>query len=204
MKNYADLMFQGAVADLQKAEGVFEKFQKYYVHRTQDGLSEQDITFIKSRDSFYIASNDADGWPYVQHRGGARGFVHIMGSSKLVCADYHGNQQFITMGHLQNDARVSLFFMDYLNHARLKIQGTATLKPVQSAPPEFLAQIQNPNDPVAERILEIDIVSMDWNCPKYIPTLYPEDVIRQVVGGQIAQLQAENQKLKDELSALQN
>ncbi len=201
MDNYADMMFQGAVADLQRAEGTFDKFQKFYVHRTQSELSEDDIAFITARDSFYISSLNDQGWPYIQHRGGARGFVQVLGASQLACADYVGNKQFITMGNLMADDRVSLFFMDYLNHTRLKVQGRATLKSVTDSDPKLVAQLDTGDTP-AQRILTIDIVSMDWNCPKYIPTLYPEDIIRDVIGQQMGKLQAENEALKAELAKL--
>jgi predicted pyridoxine 5'-phosphate oxidase superfamily flavin-nucleotide-binding protein len=201
MENYAEMMFQGAVADLQRAQGTYDKFKTFYVHRTQADLSEQDIAFIRARDSFYISSLNAQGWPYIQHRGGAAGFVQILGSNQLACADYHGNQQFITMGNLIADDRVSLFFMDYLNHARLKVQGRATLKAVADCDPDLVMQLDTDNVP-AQRILTVDIVSMDWNCPKYIPTLYPEHIIRDVIGQQMGKLQAENEALKAELAEL--
>jgi len=201
MENYADMMFQGAVAGLQRTQGSYDKFQSFYVHRTQSEFSEQDIAFIHARDSFYISSLTAQGWPYIQHRGGARGFVQILGKNQLACADYAGNKQFITMGNLITDDRVSLFFMDYLNHSRLKIQGRATLKSITDSDPALVKQLDTGEAP-AQRILTIDVISMDWNCPKYIPTLYPEDVIQNVIGQQMGALQAENEMLKAELAKL--
>lgn len=201
MENYADMMFQGAVADLQRDEGSYDKFQTFYVHRTQSELSDDDIAFITARDSFYISSLNAQGWPYIQHRGGAHGFVQVLGSTQIACADYVGNKQFITMGNLMADDRVSLFFMDYLNHARLKVQGRATLKSVADSDPDLVAQLDTGTAP-AQRILTIDIISMDWNCPKYIPTLYPEHIIRDVIGQQMGALQAENELLRAELAKL--
>ena len=201
MENYAELMFQDAVADLQRANGSYDKYQTAYKHRTQDTLSPDDVAYIQQRDSFYIASVNADGWPYIQHRGGARGFLKVVNPTRLACADYHGNRQFVTMDNLKAEARVSLFLMDYMNHSRLKIQGRATLVPVDQADPALVAGLDTQAAP-AERVLVIDVVAMDWNCPKYIPTLYPEDAIRQIIGPQIGQLQAENEALKAELEAL--
>ena len=201
MENYAKLMFTEAVQDLQDSEGTRERFEAYYPHRTQEALSENDIAFIKARDSFYMASVNSDGWPYIQHRGGAPGFVHVAGPTTLACADYHGNRQFISMGNLKTDKRVSLFFMDYMNHARLKVQGHATLIPVADANPELVAKLDQSAAP-AERVLHIEIVAMDWNCPKYIPTLYPETVLQQVVGPEIQALRDENAQLREQLSKL--
>ena len=201
MENYADLMFTEVVKSLQEAAGTKAKYAKFYPHRTQEALSEADIAFIKARESFYLASVNAEGWPYIQHRGGARGFVHVAGPTKLAVADYRGNQQFISMGNLKTDPRVSVFFMDYMNHARLKVQGYASLIPVDEADPELVAQLDQSAAP-AERVLQIDILAMDWNCPQYIPTLYPEAALAEVIGPQIRQLQEENAALKEALAKL--
>lgn len=201
MENYARLMFTQAVQDLQEAEGTKLKFETFYPHRTQKSLSEDDIAFIKQRNSFYIASVNSDGWPYVQHRGGARGFIHVAGPTQIACADYLGNKQFISMGNLQHDPRVSIFFMDYLNRRRLKIQGKATLIDVKDADATLLAQLDQSAAP-AERVLQIDIVAMDWNCPKYIPTQIPEDMIEQIFGPEIQKLRSENEALREEIARL--
>ena len=201
MDNYADRMFQNAVAELQKQDGSYDKYQAFYPHRTQDELSKDDIAYIQARESFYIASVNSDGWPYIQHRGGAVGFIKVLGPTQLACADYPGNRQFITMGHLQTEAKVSLFFMDYLNHARLKIQGRARLVKAADVDPMILESVSD-GGPLVERVLTVDIVAMDWNCPKYIPTLYPEAVIQNVIGPKIGQLEAENTALRAELAAL--
>jgi predicted pyridoxine 5'-phosphate oxidase superfamily flavin-nucleotide-binding protein len=202
MRNYADLMFQDAVAELQTDQGSYDKFQKFYVHRTQEALSSDDIAFIRAANSFYIASTTSDGWPYIQHRGGPRGFLRVTSPTRLAIADYKGNQQFITQGNLQSDTRVSLFLMDYLNKTRLKIQGRATLVPIDQANPELVAQLETDAGP-AERVMEIEIVAMDWNCPKYIPALYPEDAVQQIFGPEIEKLRAENAELHAQLTSLQ-
>lgn len=201
MENYATLMFTKAVQDLQNAEGTKQKFETFYPHRTQDALSVDDIAFIKERDSFYMASVNSDGWPYIQHRGGARGFVHVAGPTTLACADYRGNKQFISMGNLQTNPRVSLFFMDYMNHARLKVQGNAALIPAVDADSDLLSQLDQSAAP-AERVLQIEVLAMDWNCPKYIPTLYPEAAIKQIVGPELNALRDENKALRAELARL--
>ena len=201
MENYADLMFQDAVADLQKEAGTYEKFQKFYVHRTQEEMNADDIAFIQAANSFYFASTTRDGWPYIQHRGGVRGFLKIINPTKLACADYRGNRQFISQGNLQADDRISIFVMDYLNKARLKIQGRATLIPLARADPKLVAQLDCEAVPT-ERVLSIDIVAMDWNCPKYIPTLYPEDALGKIFGPELAKLQKENAVLRKQVAAL--
>ena len=201
MQNYADMMFHDAVAELQKADGSFEMLETSYRHRTLSKLGLDEIEFIQSRESIYMASMTPDGWPYVQHRGGPRGFLRVTGPSRIACADYKGNRQFVSMGNVSENNRVSLFCMDYMRRARLKIQGHATLTTLEDADPEVVAQLALEGTP-AERVLVVDIQALDWNCPKYIPTLYSEEAIVQVIGGQLGKLQAENEALKAELAAL--
>lgn len=201
MENYADLMFTEAVQDLQEANGTKRQYERTYPGRTQEALSANDVAFIKARDSFYIATVNSDGWPYIQHRGGAPGFVHVAGPTTLVCADYPGNKQFISMGNLKTDPRVSLFFMDYMNHARLKVQGNATLIDATQADPMLLEELDQRRAP-AERVLKVEVVAMDWNCPKYIPTLYSGAAIQEVIGPKMAALQAENEELRAEIERL--
>ncbi|WP_095588055.1 pyridoxamine 5'-phosphate oxidase family protein [Actibacterium ureilyticum] len=201
MENYAELMFQGRVAELQKADGGYDRYRATYARRTKSGLGPDEVGFIQSRESFYIASVTPDGWPYVQHRGGPAGFLAAIGPARIACLDYVGNRQFITMGHVAQDPRVSLFLMDYMNRARLKIQGRASLLPLDQAEPEVLAKFQPQGTP-AERLLVVDVVALDWNCPKYIPPLVPVQVANDATDAYTAELRAENEALKAELAAL--
>src|SRR5215204_5906395 len=91
----------------------------------RDRLGEEEAAFIAERDSFYLASVSETGWPYIQHRGGPRGFLRVLDPGTLAFADYGGNRQLITTGNLQANDRVSLFLMDYRNRQRLKIVGHA-------------------------------------------------------------------------------
>ena len=199
MENYAELMFHEAVAALQKEEGSFERYKAFYPHRRQDAFSADDIAFISSRESIYIASLTPDGWPYVQHRGGPRGFLKVVEGHKIVCADYPGNRQFISMGNLAQNDRVSVFCMDYERSARLKLQGHARLRKRADVEPEVLALLGDEGPPI-ERVLEIDVVAMDWNCPKYIPKMYSEAVLKEALIPKIAALEAENQQLRAALA----
>lgn len=201
MQNYADLMFTKQVQLLQDQAGTREKYQTAYSHRTQSGLGDDEKAFIAASQSFYMASISADGWPYIQHCGGPRGFVKIIDDHTLACADYRGNRQFISMGNLSSNARISLFFMDYLNKSRLKIQGEATLTTLEASDPELAKSVQMQGHP-AERVLTIKIIAMDWNCPKYIPDFYPREVVSHVLNEQLGALTQENEKLRAELAEL--
>lgn len=201
MENYAELMFHDAVADIQKASGTYEKFRTFYPNRTLDKLSENEIGFIQSRDSAYIATINPDGWPYIQHRGGPAGFMRVIGENRLACADYLGNQQFISMGNLATSDKISMFFMDYMNSSRLKVQGRAVLQPIADVDQGIVDQL-GIGDLPAERVLIIDIVAIDWNCPKYIPKLFSGAIVRQIAAQQMGKLQAENDVLRAKLAKL--
>ena len=135
------------------------------------GPSEQ--TFIRLRDSFYMASVSETGWPYVQHRGGTAGFVRVIDSSTIGFADLRGNKQYISLGNLQHDARVALFFMDYPNQTRLKILGRVEVHESDEEA-QALFELLRPADPsaVIERALLIHVEAFDWNCPQHITPRY--------------------------------
>ena len=137
-----------------------------------DVLGPREAAFIGDRDSFYMASVSETGWPYVQHRGGPAGFVRVLDEKTIGFADFSGNRQYVSVGNLMTDDRVSLFFMDYPNRTRLKLLGrarivgsdeTAILEKL--APADYKARI--------ERGLVITVEAFDWNCPQHItPTLH--------------------------------
>ena len=99
------------------------------------------------------------------------------------------------MGNLQASSKVSLFCMDYMNKARLKIQGEATLQKASEVAPEVL-ELLSGDGPEVERVLTVDVVAIDWNCPSYIPDLFPAEVVRQVGAGEMHALRQENAALR--------
>ncbi len=132
-------------------------------------LREQEIDFIETRDSFYMATVTENGWPYIQHRGGPLGFVRVLGPRRIGFADYGGNRQMISVGSLSKQDRVALFMMDYPQRARVKILGHAKVFDAREHP-ELVEQVTPPGGHAAkvERIFIIEILSYDWNCPKFI------------------------------------
>lgn len=201
MEDYAKLMFRGRVAEIQKEEGCQGLHKANYQRRTQSALGADDVDFIQSRQSIYIATASPDGWPYVQHRGGPVGFLKVISPTRIACLDYAGNRQFITMGHLAEDPRASIFLMDYMRRARMKIQGHASLVKLADADPVVLEHFPA-EDTLAERLLVVDVVAMDWNCPKHIPPFVSVEVANEATERYAAELQAENDALKAELAAL--
>ena len=160
-----------------------------------DSLGAREIAFIGARDSFYLASLTEAGAPYIQHRGGPVGFLRVLDEQTLVFADYGGNRQLLTTGHLRRDPRVALFLMDYPNRRRLKIDGAAEVVPLDRDP-SLMARLGLPDSggPEVERLFRIQVDGYDWNCPQFITPRFSvaevegrERVLRQ----RIADLEAE-------------
>ena len=134
-----------------------------------EALGAEETAFIESRDSFYLGTITENGWPYVQHRGGPIGFLRVLGPHQIGFADYGGNRQMISVGSLSRQDRVALFLMDYPKRERVKMLGHARVVDSREHP-ELADQVTPPAGHAAkvERIFIIDILSYDWNCPKFI------------------------------------
>jgi len=146
-----------------------------------DALADDELQMIQSRDSFYMATISETGWPYIQHRGGQRGFLHVVNPTRLAFADYKGNRQLLSTGNLAVNDRVCLFLIDYRQRTRLKILGHARVEDARKHP-ELVAQLAEPEiRRFVERVFLIDVVSFDWNCPKYITPRYTAAEVDQVV-----------------------
>jgi predicted pyridoxine 5'-phosphate oxidase superfamily flavin-nucleotide-binding protein len=165
---FAELAFTPNVKAEQDAQGsrpAYESFAHGADHHDRLGL--QEATFIGLRDSFYMATVSETGWPYIQHRGGPTGFLKVLDEKTIGFADFRGNRQYISVGNLKSDNRVSLFLMDYANKARLKILGRARI--IDASGGEALQHLAVPAYRAAvERGLVISIEAFDWNCPQHI------------------------------------
>jgi predicted pyridoxine 5'-phosphate oxidase superfamily flavin-nucleotide-binding protein len=162
--------------------------ERYYGRRAalgnapeRDPFTDEERVLIEARDSFYMATVTEDGWPYVQHRGGRPGFLRVVSPTLLVFADYKGNRQMLSTGNVAANNRVALFLMDYPHRERLKILGHARIEDAR-AHPELVAQFAEPEARgIVERLFFIDVLSFDWNCPKYITPRYTEAEIVALV-----------------------
>lgn len=146
-------------------------------------LSPHEVEFISARDSFYQSTVGENGWPYVQHRGGPTGFLRVLGPRTIGYADFSGNRQYISVGNLAGDDRVSLLLMDYPNQRRLKIWGRARLVD-EDREPALVARLESPDYRArVERGVIITVEAFDWNCPKYITPRFSEREVRDLVSG---------------------
>ena len=204
MENYAELLFINEVRELQDEDGTGETYANVYPNRTKESLDDSDIGFISSRESFYIASVSSTGWPYVQHRGGPKGFLKVIDTNLLGFADYSGNRQFITMGHSATNKKVALFLMDYENRSRMKILGHLKMQHAKDADPSLCEKLETKGQGKVDRVATIEVTAIDWNCPKYIPQLINIEKVKAFTRHQLKEVQEENEALKQELENLRN
>src|SRR5215468_7142196 len=129
------------------------------VEPRRDRLTDEEISFIRARDSFYMASVSESGWPYIQHRGGRAGFLRVLNPETVAFADYRGNRQLLSTGNLAANDRVALFLMDYPQRTRLKILGHARVEDARRYP-ELVGQLAEPEvQPIVERLFFIEVVA---------------------------------------------
>ena len=134
--------------------------------------------FITTRNSFYLGTASADGRPYIQHRGGPKGFLKVLDERTLAFADYRGNRQYITVGNLAENDRVFLFLMDYENRERIKIWGRA--KVVEDA--DLISRLMPQNYRARpEQVIIIKVEAWDGNCNSHIPHLIPADEAAKMI-----------------------
>ena len=201
MDNYADHLFSEAARIHQARAGMRDKYEKVYPTRLRDGLDEDAKAFIQSRSTFYMASIVDTGWPYVQHRGGPKGFLQVIDAQTIAFADYSGNKQFITTGNMDTDNRVSLILMDYPARARLKLIGHG--KVIEANEDSDLAQrLSITGQGPVERLFTITLTAMDWNCPKYITPRFDEAEIAAQMNPRFAEANRQINILADRLRDL--
>ena len=198
---FMNIALTPSVRAAQAAMGADHLWQDFKGHREFDRFTHNEAAFIAERDSFYMASVSETGWPYVQHRGGPRGFLKMVDDRTLAFADYRGNRQYISTGNLAADDRACLFLMDYAGRARLKVyarveqvalDADAALTDLVTVP-GYKAKI--------ERIFRIRLESFDWNCPQHITPRFTEDEVNEAVRDRLGALEAEIAGLRARLAS---
>lgn len=199
---FSELTFTPAVRAHQERMGSARSYAKFLDSGPQKGhlIGEAEKAFIQARDSFYQSTVSETGWPYVQFRGGPVGFLKVLGPQTLGYADFSGNKQYISRGNLDGNDRIALILMDYANQRRLKILGRVEFTEGEAAAARLYPD--NAEAP-AERAVIIKVEALDWNCPRHITPRFTEAELRphlNSLGQQLAQLQAENEKLRQQLA----
>lgn len=193
-----------SVRAVQAAMGADRFWQGFRGHRESDRFTGNEAAFIADRDSFYLATVSETGWPYVQHRGGPRGFLALVDDRTLAFADYRGNRQYISTGNLAANDRACLFLMDYPHRARLKIYARIDTLALADDP-DLTRLVTAPDGKAkAERIFRLRLQAFDWNCQQHITPRFTEDDIAaavQPLQDRLARLEAENAELRARLAA---
>lgn len=187
-RRFAEISFTPSVRAAQERHGVRTRNAGFEAddEPRRDTITEHEAAFIAERDSFYFASHgtEADGrpgWPYVQHRGGPKGFLRVLDGRTLGYADFRGNRQYLSVGNIAADDRVSLFLIDYRNRRRLKIWARA--RAVSEADdPETVARLAVPDYPArVEHGVLMTVEAVDWNCPQHITPRVPLAEVQPLV-----------------------
>jgi predicted pyridoxine 5'-phosphate oxidase superfamily flavin-nucleotide-binding protein len=178
---FTEIAFTPNVKKAQERSGSrrsYARLEESGVHH--DSLGSREMAFIADRDSFYMATVSETGWPYIQHRGGPTGFVRILDEKTIGFADFAGNRQYVSVGNLQSDNRVSLFFVDYPNQTRLKLLGHVRL--IEAGEAKLLDRLRVPEYGARiERGMIIMIEGYDWNCPQHITPRFTHAQVLEMV-----------------------
>ncbi len=196
--HFARIAFTPTVRQVQEEQGSRPAYARMEAvpHAVNDRLTDREAAFISARDSFYMATVSETGWPYMQHRGGPAGFVRVLDEATIGFADFRGNRQYVSVGNLMTNDRVSLFFMDYPNKTRLKLFGRARIIGLDE--PQALSRLEAPDYRArVERGLVITVEGFDWNCPQHITERFTREEMSRV----IEPLEARIAELESELAA---
>jgi len=205
-KSFGSLVFTPVVKALQERYGSRRRYANLeHSPDTPARLGPDEIEYLGERDTFYMASVGATGWPYIQHRGGPKGFLKVIDAGTIAFADYRGNKQYISTGNLMTDDRVALILVDYPRQLRLKILGRAQIfEGAQTK--DWIEKVRDPGyQATIERVYVIRVEAFDWNCKQHIVLRFTEEEIRDVlipVEKQMDELERENQNLKKEVARL--
>jgi hypothetical protein len=189
-----DVAFTPTVKAIQARKGSREVYARVEEHggwRTE--IDEKLAGFLANTNSFYMATATADGQPYIQHRGGPKGFIKILDKNTIAFADYAGNQQYLTQGNLSENAKAHIFIMDYAHRRRVKIWGTARVVEDDPALTESLMPKGYKARP--EQVILFTIAAWDTNCPQHIPQKFDAADVAAAIAEANARIEARDARI---------
>lgn len=176
-QNFTKFAFTDSVKKAQEHYGSRKSYSRMEVSGDQYVLTSREIPFIQSRDSFYMATVGENGWPYVQFRGGPKGFLKVIDNKTLGYADFRGNMQYISVGNINSSRKASLFLMDYPSQQRLKIWAESeVIDAGQDAELRKTLEVAGYEAHI-ERLIIFRIQAYDWNCQQHITPRYTSEEI---------------------------
>lgn len=207
VRNFAEIAFTESVKAQQERYGSRKSYARMEQMERGTELSFNEADFIAARDSFYLATVGENGYPYVQFRGGPKGFLKALDSKTLAFADFRGNLQYVSVGNLSRNDRAALILMDYAKRQRLKIYARVETVEAKDAP-ALIAQLQDlAYKARVERAMVLRVEAFDWNCPQHITPRYTLEEVRALnapLYEHIAQLEAEIAGLKRQIERGEN
>lgn len=195
----SDVAFTPAVKAIQARKGSREAYAQAEQRGWRTEVDQNLAVFLADANSFYFATASADGQPYIQHRGGPKGFLKVLDKQTLAFADYAGNRQFITQGNLAENPKAYIFVMDYAHRRRVKIWGEARVVEDDDALTTSLMPKGYRARP--EQAILFKIAAWDTNCPQHIPQKFDAGDVAAGLAARdqrIAELEAEVAALKGE------
>jgi len=204
MRASSDVAFTSSVKEIQARRGSRDGYAAMESRGGWKTVITPDLAqFIAQQRSVFFATASADGQPYIQHRGGPPGFLHVLDDQTIVFADFAGNRQYITTGNLAENAKAYLFLIDYMHRKRAKLWGTAR---VVEGDADLLGRLMPEGYKARpEQVILFTLAAWDANCPQHIPQRFEaEDVAAALAArdGKIAALEAEVARLKASSSTL--
>ena len=176
-QNFTKLAFTDNVKKIQEQYGSRKSYARMELSGDKYILTGREIPFIKSRDSFYMATVGETGWPYVQFRGGPKGFLKVIDNTTLGYADFRGNMQYISAGNINTNHKASLFLIDYPSRQRLKIWAESKVIEADDDPQLLKKLIDSDYEARIERMIIFNILAYDWNCSQHITPRYTTEEI---------------------------
>ena len=181
-KNFTQHAFTDSVKKAQARYGTRDAYARMEQSGDRYRLTDKEVSFIQSRDSFYMATVGENGWPYVQFRGGEKGFLRVTDETTIGYADFQGNGQYISTGNIEASQKTALILMDYPQQQRLKIWAKTSIieagdNPVLREKLEVAGYAGQ-----VERLVILKVQAFDWNCPRHITPRYTDEEIQALAG----------------------
>ena len=194
----SDIAFTPSVKSIQQQKGSRAAYRRMEeAGGWQTEVSADLAAFLAEQRTAYLATVNADGQPYIQHRGGPAGFIRTLDAHTLGFADYRGNRQYITLGNLADNPKAHLFVMDYVHRRRVKLWGT--LEAIEGDEAMLLSLMPQGYKATPERALLFRVAAWDSNCPQHIPMMIPADDVAAALAerdAKIAELTAKIENMR--------
>lgn len=197
MKYASDIAFSETVKAIQTRKGSRMMYQRIEESGSWDTkFTPQIANYISQQRSMFFGTSNSDNQPYIQHRGGPKGFLKVLDSTTLAFADYKGNKQFISQGNLNDNDKAFIFLIDYANQTRVKLWGTAKIIEDDDELTQKLMQFEQSYRAKAEQVVVFNLHTFDINCPQHIPQKVDFSDVEKIINDQRNYIQKLEEKLK--------